>query len=113
MPSTAPATWLRSLLDPILGNECPFSIFYLSVLLTAWLAGTYPAILSLVLGTVAAAQLFVPPTASILISDPSDLLNAAIYVFVNCVAIGLFASVDRQRQSFFCLLTAGPGRHIR
>lgn len=96
--STGTATWLRSLLDPILGNECPFSIFYLSVLLTAWLAGTYPAILSLVLGTVAAAQLFVPPTASILISDPSDLLNAAIYVFVNCVAIGLFASVDRQRQ---------------
>lgn len=97
--STGTATWLRSLLDPFLGNECPFSIFYLSVLLTAWLAGTYPAILSLILGTFAAAQLFVPPTASIWISDPSDLLNATIYVFVNCVAIGLFASIDHQRQN--------------
>lgn len=97
--STGAATWLRTLLDPFLGTECPFSIFYLSVLLTAWLAGTFPAILSLILGTIAAAQFFIPPTASILITDPSDVLNAAIYVFVNCVAISLFASLDRERQN--------------
>jgi two-component system CheB/CheR fusion protein len=95
--STGSATWLRSLLDPFLGTECPFSLYYLSVLLTAWLAGTYPAIVSLLLGTLFAAHFFIPPAASIYISDPSDVVNAAIYVFVNCVAIGLFAATDRQR----------------
>ena len=53
--STAVVIWFRSLLHPWLKEECPFSLFYLSVLLTAWVAGSGPAVLAIALGTLAAA----------------------------------------------------------
>ena len=46
-------------LHPWLNEECPFSFFYLSVLvLPFWIAGTGPAVLSIVLGFVAAENIF-------------------------------------------------------
>lgn len=96
--STATAAWGRSLLQPTLGAECPFSLFYLSVLLTAWIAGAGPALLSLLLGTAAAIFFFVAAHSSFIVQSPDDLVSLAIYVVVNCVAIGLFSSSDRQRQ---------------
>lgn len=95
--STGTAIWLRTLLQPVLGEECPFSLFYLSVLLTASMAGTGPAILSLIMGTVSAAHFFIPPHSTIVIAHPSDLLSLGIYVVVNCVAIVLFSLLDNQR----------------
>ncbi|WP_164101296.1 ATP-binding response regulator [Candidatus Laterigemmans baculatus] len=96
--STATAVWVRSLLQPSLGSECPFSLFYLSVLLTAWIAGAGPALLSLLLGTLAAIFFFVSSTWSLIVDSPDDLVSLAIYVLVNCVAIGLFVTSDHQRK---------------
>lgn len=96
--STATAVWGRSLLQPSLGSECPFSLFYLSVLLTAWIAGAGPALLSLLLGTLAATFFFVSTQWSLVIESPDDLISLSIYVLVNCVAIGLFVTSDRQRK---------------
>lgn len=96
--STATAVWGRSLLQPSLGSECPFSLFYLSVLLTAWIAGAGPALLSLLLGTLAAIYFFVAAQWSLVLESPDDLVSLSIYVLVNCVAIALFVTSDRQRQ---------------
>jgi len=98
LASSGLALWGRSLLHPSLGGECPFSLFYLSVLLTAWLAGTGPAILSIGLGTVFAAHFFIPPESSLAIGSLSDQIHLVIYVFVNFVAILLFNRVERQRR---------------
>ncbi|EMI17263.1 multi-sensor hybrid histidine kinase [Rhodopirellula maiorica SM1] len=96
--STGFVIWIRSLLQPWLNEECPFSLFYLSVLLTVWIAGTGPAVFAIGLGTLAAAHFFIPPSSSLLIDDVPDLVQLIIYVFVNCVAIMLFNRAERQRD---------------
>lgn len=95
--STGVVIWVRSLLDPWLNEECPFSLFYLSALLTAWIAGTGPAIFAVALGTVAAAHFFIPPSSSLLIASVPDMVQLIMYVFVNCIAIFLFDRAERQR----------------
>ncbi len=96
--STGVMVWARFVLQPWLKEECPFSLFYLSVLLTAWIAGSGPAMLAIVLGTLAAAHFFIPPATSIWIENPPDLVQLIIYVFVNCVAVLLFVRAERQRN---------------
>jgi two-component system CheB/CheR fusion protein len=96
--STAIVIWFRWLLQPWLNEECPFSLFYLSVLLTAWVAGSGPAVLAIVLGTFAAARFFIPPASSLLIDGIPELVQLMIYVIVNCIAVLLFDRAERQRR---------------
>ena len=96
--STLVALWARSVLDPWLQEDCPFSLFYLSVLLTAWIAGTGPAVLAIVLGTFSAAHFFIAPANSIYIDNLPEMIQLGIYVIVNCVATLLFNRLERQRQ---------------
>lgn len=96
--TTAMAVWARNWLDPHLDDECPFSLFYLSVLLTAWTAGAGPAYLATALGTAAAAYFFIKPQSSIAIDSVSEVVQLSIYVLVNCVAAVLFDRLQRQRQ---------------
>ncbi len=42
--SIALATWVRLLLDPVLGNDLPFATLLFAVLLTAWYGGVRPAL---------------------------------------------------------------------
>lgn len=95
--STGLALWVRSALHPWLQDECPFSVFYLSVLLTAWLAGTGPAVLAIVLGTASAAFFFIEPRISLRIDSLPEIIQLIIYVIVNCVAAWLFERSGRQR----------------
>ncbi len=94
---TVLAIWARTLLHPWLNDDCPFSLFYLSVLTTAWVAGTGPAVFAIIIGTLAAAHLFIKPESSLLIDDAPDLLQLVIYVIVNVVATLLFNRLERQR----------------
>ncbi len=95
--STLGALWLRSTLHPWLKDECPFSLFYLSVLLTAWLAGTGPAVLAMILGTASAAFFFIEPRISLRVDSLSEIIQLGIYVVVNVVATWLFERSKRQR----------------
>lgn len=95
--STLGALWLRSTLHPWLKDECPFSLFYLSVLLTAWLAGTGPAVLAMILGTASAAFFFIEPRISLRVDSLSEIIQLSIYVVVNVVATCLFERSKRQR----------------
>ncbi|KAA1257678.1 Sensor histidine kinase TodS [Rubripirellula obstinata] len=96
--STAVVIWVRSLLNPWLNERCPFSLFYMSVLLTAWVAGSGPALLAIALGTLAAARFFIPPETSFWIEGVPELVQLVIYVIVNCIAVLLFNRVERQRR---------------
>ncbi|MEX1229032.1 MAG: ATP-binding protein [Planctomycetaceae bacterium] len=95
---TALAIWGRQLLQPFVGDECPFSLFYLSVIATAWMAGTGPAVFAIALGTFSAAHFFIAPSSSLYIQDAADLVQLLIFVFVNCVATFLFNRIQRQRS---------------
>ncbi|MEZ6087471.1 MAG: ATP-binding protein [Pirellulaceae bacterium] len=96
--TTIAAIWVRTLLNPFLEDRCPFSLFYLSVLTTAWIAGTGPAIFAIALGTLAAAHYFVEPASSLMIHRMPDQVHLAIYVIVNLVATTLFNRLERQRH---------------
>lgn len=98
MLATVVAVWFRAWLQPWLNEECPFSLFYLSVLLTAWIAGTGPAVLAILLGTLAAAHFFIPPSRSLWIDNLAELVQLVIYVIVNVVAVTLFDRAARQRR---------------
>jgi len=95
---TACAICGRMMLRPLLHDECPFSLFYLSVLLTAWIAGTGPAVFAMALGSLSAAHFFLPPASSLYINDPADLLQLSIYIVVNSIAISLFYRVAWQHR---------------
>jgi len=96
--TTAAAIWVRNQLHPWLGVECPFSLFYVSVLATAWLAGSGPALCAIALGTLSAAHFFIEPASSLYIARLADLIQLSIYVFVNVVAAMLFNRLERQRR---------------
>lgn len=96
--ATAIAIWGRRLLHPWLGDQCEFTLFYLSVLATAWISGTGPAIFAILLGTISAAHFFIEPASLFYIEDVPDLLQLCIYVFVNVVATLLFSRLERQRR---------------
>lgn len=98
MLTTTFAIWGRNQLHPWLGDECPFSLFYLSVLATAWLAGSGPALCAIALGTLSAAHFYIEPASSLYIDRLADLIQLSIYVFVNVVAAMLFNKLERQRR---------------
>lgn len=88
--STLTATWLRLELEPILESRVPFGLFFISSLLTAWLAGTGPAVLAAVLSLLAAAHFIIPPSDSLFLNQPSDLFSLGIYLVVTLASILLF-----------------------
>lgn len=96
--TTGLAIWARFLLNPWLQEECPFSLFYLSVLVTAWIGGIGPARFAIVLGSFAAALFFIQPSSSLYMEDLADVLQLTIYILVNCVATSLFNRVERQKR---------------
>lgn len=96
--ATAVAVCGRLLMDPYLDEDCPFSLFYLSVLLTAWIAGSGPAYLAVALGTLAAAYYFIKPQSSFAIDSVSEIVQLTTYVLVNSIAAVLFDRLSRQRQ---------------
>ena len=49
------ATGARILLDPVLGRQYPFPTIYLAVIATAWYGGLRPALVSVVVGALAAS----------------------------------------------------------
>ena len=62
---------VRLALDPALGNRQTLATFYVAVTLTAWWAGTGPAILALVLGYVVGDWFFIPPRGELSVWQPS------------------------------------------
>lgn len=92
------AAWSRQLLSHLLDDRVPFGTYLLAVLFTAWLAGTGPATLTLLLGMLCALHLHIPPENSLIVDRPGDLLALFIYGIVGATAITLFHRESRQHE---------------
>ena len=57
------ATALRLAAEPTLGDHSPFMLVFLSVLMTAWYAGRRPALVAVVLGSIATYWMLHQPPA--------------------------------------------------
>jgi len=106
--TTIIATQLRLAVGPWVEDHIPFGIFMISVVLTAWLAGTGPAIAALILGIAAAATYIIPPENTLFITDLSALISLLIYGLVGMVTIWMFEINSRQHD-----MTRGQLKQIR
>src|SRR4051794_39145530 len=76
------ATLVRGLLDPILGDDHPFVVYYAALAATAWYGGWWPAMLTLILSYLAADWFFMLPKYELTIASlkPSSLAACGMFV---------------------------------
>ncbi|HYO92405.1 MAG TPA: DUF4118 domain-containing protein, partial [Pyrinomonadaceae bacterium] len=96
--SVVVATLLRLSLNPALGEtNVPYITYFLAVILTAWACGLWPALLSVLLGAIAAAYFFVPPVHSLNIREVEHLLGMGIFLLVGSAIAVLSEAMHRAR----------------
>jgi PAS domain S-box-containing protein len=81
--STALATWVRLLLDPMLGDQFPVATMFFAVLLTAWYGGVRPAMAAVILGALAADYFLMQPRGSFLLRGETEYVGMAIFLAVG------------------------------
>ena len=79
LASVALATWARLLLDPVLGNQAPYSILLFAVLVTVSFAGIWPALLAVLLGSLSADYFVVAPRGSLGLTGADEYVSWALY----------------------------------
>jgi PAS domain S-box-containing protein len=77
------ATWVRLLLDPVLGNESPYSVLLFAVLVTASIGGVWPALLAVLLGSLSADYFVVVPRGSLGLTGANEYVSWALYWLVG------------------------------
>jgi signal transduction histidine kinase/ActR/RegA family two-component response regulator len=97
---TVAATWARCSLTPYLDDRAPFGTFFISIPVSAWVGGSGPAIVALLLGLVAAAHFIIPPHGSLPIQSLPDVFSLIVYFLVGVTSIGLFSKLaTRTREA--------------
>jgi PAS domain S-box-containing protein len=91
------ASLLREILNPVLGERVPFILIYPTVVLAAWFGGLGPGLLSTVLSGFIAWYVFMPPTYSLALSDPSGLAQLIIFLLASTMISFLAESLHRMK----------------
>jgi K+-sensing histidine kinase KdpD len=89
---------IRALLDPLLGDHVPFGPFLIAVVVSSWLGGWKPALVSLLLGLLAGVFFFMPPRWSFRVDQVEHQVSLVLYFFVGITTILLFESVRKARN---------------
>src|ERR1700676_4338401 len=74
------ATWVRVLLDPVLGDQSPFPTLLFAILLTAWFGGVRPALVAVILGVFSADYFLVPPRGSFGFKGAAQYVDLILYL---------------------------------
>src|SRR5688500_3159561 len=83
------ATLVGLPLHPKLGAGLPFALLIGAVLVTAWLAGTRPALVTALLGALSAARFFLPPHNSWAVTGAENQAGIALFVLVACGVVAV------------------------
>ncbi len=78
--SIALATWLRILLVPVLGEQIPYPLLLLAILLTAWYGGVRPALSAVILGVFFADYFLVAPYDSFALRGAAQYVGLGLYL---------------------------------
>lgn len=81
------ALLLRVALDPLWGDRLAYATFFLAVFVIAQFANTGPVLLAIFAGFFLADWFFVPPRHSLLIAEPINQVNAALYFVITSVVL--------------------------
>jgi PAS domain S-box-containing protein len=94
----AVAVLARMALDPYLHGRLLYATFFAAVATTAWLCGWKPALLSTVLGNLAAKLIFVSPRFTLRFDRSEDVLAAGIYFIIDIVVIIFIHNLQKDRD---------------
>ena len=83
---------------PLFGNKPASTVFLIPVVLTAYLGGLGPGLVSTVLGLFAAWYVITPPFFSFRFAEPVDYVHLALTFFIGVLISGLSESLLRTRE---------------
>ena len=86
---TAAGLLLRVALDPVWHAQPPFITLFPAVMVSGWLGGLGPGLLTTFLAALGAAYLWLPPLRSLSITGPGEWLGLAVFISVGAVISGL------------------------
>jgi signal transduction histidine kinase len=88
----------RHYLDPFLGSNRPFLIFFAAVAMSAWLGGRGPALFAIVLSYLAANWFFIEPHNA-LSFDPTAITDWVNLLSFLVIALIIVASIEAMRRA--------------
>ena len=80
---------VRLALEPIWQNRLPYITLFPAVMVSAWLGGFGPGLLTTLLSALGAAYYWIVPLRSLRITDPGELVGLGVFVMVGAVISGL------------------------
>ena len=83
------AILLRLSLDPIWGAKLPFITLIPAIMLSAWLGGLGPGLLTTAITAIAAQYYWIEPTGTFAVADKSELLGQFVFIAVGVVISAL------------------------
>ncbi|HEY7090335.1 MAG TPA: PAS domain S-box protein [Tepidisphaeraceae bacterium] len=92
------ASAVRILLVPLVGDRAPHATFLIAVAFMAWYGGFWPAIATLLLGTVAAITLFMNPADPLFVTGSPQQWALALYLVTGSV-VSLLGAARRRAMS--------------
>ncbi len=88
---------LRASLTSLWGSKFPYLTFHPAILVAAWLGGLGPGLLTTTLCAAAAVYLWIPPTYSLRIDAPGDIVSLCAFLFIG-VTISILIEVLQRRE---------------
>ncbi|HMF12407.1 MAG TPA: PAS domain S-box protein, partial [Gemmataceae bacterium] len=98
--ATAAAVLLRWLLDPLMGSTLPLVTLFGAVAAAVWFGGYRPALLVVVLGYLACADLFIQPRGTFGFGEARNVVGLLAYLVTCSIIIG-FGEAMRVSQRRF------------
>jgi PAS domain S-box-containing protein len=92
------ATWLRLLLDPLLGNEFPFGTMFLGVLVTVWYGGFGPALLAILWGALLTDYYLIEPRGAFALNGRTQYWGMGMHLATSLVIAVLGAAMRAARR---------------
>ena len=92
------ATLLRFALEPVLGLQVPFILYFPTVVLCAWFGGLRQGLLATALGGLIAWYVFIPPQYSFKVSDPTAPAQLLVFLIAGALISLLAESLQGARR---------------
>lgn len=94
------ATSIRLPFSYLLGDRMSFTLYYLAVIFSAWLAGWPGGLLAIILSCAGATFFFLPPVHTLHVHHLADLVSLSVFTFVGLVICWVSDAEHRaQRQA--------------
>jgi C4-dicarboxylate-specific signal transduction histidine kinase len=108
---------MRRWLDPIVGHRLAYTIFYISIIFTAWYSGFLPAMFGMALGLCLASYLFDETRGELAVYPLRAQVACAVYVvvgsFLAALVDWLTRDIARRRQAEGALQTSREELQLR